>query len=134
MIFKKRGVIVLNRSQMALLIIRLLLGILFVYHGIFKIVVFTFAGTAKYFESLGYPGFLAYPEIFVEIIGGLLLLLGIKTRWVSLLLVVMMLFALPAHWPQGFIFTNNGIEVPFTFAILLLALAIDNSKGFRLEN
>ncbi|MCF6094252.1 DoxX family protein [Microaerobacter geothermalis] len=120
----------MERNKLALILIRILMGGLFIYHGLFKIFVFTFGGTAQFFESIGYAGSLAYIVIFVEIIGGILLIFGIETRWVSLVLAVEMLFALPAHWANGFSFTNGGIEVPFIFFIVLIALAINDSRGF----
>jgi len=52
-----------------------------------KIKVFTPAGTAKYFESLGVPGFLAYLTIAPSRGRNAPLLLGIETRWIAMLLV-----------------------------------------------
>jgi len=71
----------------AALLLRVSLAVMFYAHAWLKIKVFTPAGTAKYFESLGVPGFLAYLTIAAEIGGGTLLLLGIETRWIALLLV-----------------------------------------------
>src|SRR5438876_6469667 len=44
----------------AALLLRVSLAVMFYAHAWLKIKVFTPAGTAKYFESLGVPGFLAY--------------------------------------------------------------------------
>jgi hypothetical protein len=65
----------------AALLLRLALGIMFYAHAWLKIKVFTPAGTVKYFESLGVPGFFAYLTMAAEIGGGTLLILGIETRW-----------------------------------------------------
>src|SRR2546427_11809664 len=59
---------------------RVSLAVMFYAHAWLKIKVFTPAGTAKYFESLGVPGFLAYLTIAAEIGGGTLLVLGLGTR------------------------------------------------------
>src|SRR6267378_4987834 len=48
----------------AALLLRVSLAVMFYAHAWLKIKVFTPAGTAKYFESLGVPGFLAYLTIF----------------------------------------------------------------------
>ena len=47
----------------AALLLRVAMGIMFLAHGWLKIRVFTPAGTVKYFESLGLPGFFAYLTI-----------------------------------------------------------------------
>src|SRR5258708_39389949 len=67
------------------LLLRVSLAVMFYAHAWLKIKVFTPAGTAKYFESLGVPGFLAYLTIAADIGGGTLLLLGIETRLLALL-------------------------------------------------
>lgn len=48
------------RIDLASLILRITLGVMFLAHGFTKLVVFTPAGTAQYFESLGFPGFVGY--------------------------------------------------------------------------
>src|ERR1700752_3047018 len=53
----------------AALLLRVSLAVMFYAHAWLKIKVFTPAGTAKYFESLGVPGFLAYLTIAAEIGG-----------------------------------------------------------------
>jgi uncharacterized membrane protein YphA (DoxX/SURF4 family) len=72
-------------------LLRLSLGIMFFAHAWLKIKVFTPAGSAKYFESLGVPGSLAYVTMAADIAGGAQLILGIETRWVALLLVPLVL-------------------------------------------
>ena len=56
---------------------------LFLFHGLMKLFVFTPAGTAGYFQSIGLPGALGYLTMLVEIAGGIALILGIKARLVS---------------------------------------------------
>ena len=58
------------------LILRVTLGILFLAHAGLKIFVFTPAGAAQFFGSLGLPPFLAYMTILIETIGGLALIAG----------------------------------------------------------
>ncbi|AUU90649.1 hypothetical protein C2U55_17040 [Enterobacteriaceae bacterium ENNIH3] len=61
----------------ASLLLRLALGILFLAHFSLKFFVFTPAGTAKFFASLGLPGGLAYLTMAVELVGAIALILGI---------------------------------------------------------
>ena len=100
---------------------------MFFAHAWLKIVVFTPAGAAKYFQSLGVPGFFAYLAMAAEIGGGLLLLLGIETRWVALLLVPLMLGTIVlVHGKNGFFFTNKdgGWEYPAFWIVGLIVLSL----------
>ena len=111
----------------ASLLLRVSLAILFFAHAWLKIVVFTPAGAAKYFQSLGVPGFLAYLTMAAEIGGGALLLLGIETRWVALLLVPLILGTIVlVHGKAGFFFTNKdgGWEYPAFWIVGLVVLAL----------
>jgi putative oxidoreductase len=111
----------------AALLLRISLAIMFFAHAWLKIVVFTPAGTFKYFQSLGVPGFFAYLTMAAEVGGGLLLLLGIETRWVALLLVPLMLGTIVlVHGKNGFFFTNKdgGWEYPAFWVVGLVVLAL----------
>lgn len=93
----------------AALVLRTTLGVMFVAHALLKILVFTPAGTAGYFASLGLPGWLAYPTIAVELIGGVLLILGYRTRLVALLLVPLLIGTVVlVHGANGWLFANEG--------------------------
>lgn len=111
----------------AALLLRLSLAAMFFAHAWLKIKVFTPAGTVKYFQSLGVPGFLAYFTMAAEVGGGLLLLLGIETRWVALALVPLMFGTIVlVHGRNGWLFTNKdgGWEYPAFWIVGLLALAL----------
>ena len=119
---------------LAALLLRLSLGIMFYAHAWLKIKVFTPAGTVKYFESLGVPGWFAYATMAAEIGGGTLLILGIETRWVALLLVPLILGTIVlVHGKAGWLFTNKdgGWEFPalWTVGLLVLALLGDGSAA-----
>jgi putative oxidoreductase len=94
----------------AALILRITLGILFLAHAGLKVFVFTPAGAAQFFGSLGLPPALAYLTIVAETAGGIALIVGFFTRWVSLALIPVLLGAIAfVHGPAGFFFNNpNG--------------------------
>ena len=64
----------------AALLLRVSLGLLFLAHAGLKFFVFTPAGTAKFFDSVGLPPALAYVTIAAEVLGGIALILGLWTR------------------------------------------------------
>ena len=118
-------------------LLRVTNGGLFVFHGMFKAVVFTFAGTAGYFESIGLPGFLAYVTILVEILGGLALLAGYKTRIVSVVMIPVLLGAAYfGHGANGFVFSNanGGWEYPAFWAVVMAAQALLGAGAYSADN
>ncbi|MDP4552200.1 DoxX family protein [Alkalihalobacillus macyae] len=78
---------------LGLLTIRLIVGMLFFAHGFFK---FSegIANTAAFFEAIGLSGFLAYVVGLIELIGGVLMILGLGTRIVSVLFSSILIGAL----------------------------------------
>ncbi|MEN3929582.1 DoxX family protein [Microvirga sp. W0021] len=120
----------------AALILRLTLGVLFLIHAGLKIFVFTPAGTAQYFASLGLPSALAYFTIVWEILGGLALITGFWTRLAALAMIPNLLGTIvTVHGAAGFFFTNpnGGWEYPAFWAIALLVLALLGDGAFALK-
>jgi putative oxidoreductase len=119
----------------AALLLRLSLGAMFIAHALLKYFVFTPAGTAKFFESLGLPGVLGYATIAAELLGGVLLIVGLRTRIVALALVPVLLGATWVHSGNGWLFTspNGGWEYPafWTVALIVQALLGDGALAFR---
>jgi len=72
---------------------RILIGALFVVAGINKAM--AVAGTTGYFAKLGFPApdVMVWLAIAVELGGGLLFIIGWKTRWMALLLILFTLIA-----------------------------------------
>ena len=112
----------------AALILRLSLGLMFVAHALLKLVVFTLPGTAQFFQSMGLPGSLAYAVFAAELVGGLLLIAGLGTRWVAAALVPVLLGATWAHVGNGWVFSapNGGWEYP---AFLTAAAVVQGLLG-----
>ncbi|MBC8649308.1 DoxX family protein [Pseudomonas sp. MTM4] len=119
----------------AALVLRVILGVMFLAHGLTKLLVFTPAGTAGFFESIGFPGFLAYPVIAFEVVGGLFLILGVFARWVAAVATVQLLVAASVHLGNGWSFTNanGGWEYPVFLAFTALALALLDDGAFALK-
>lgn len=108
-----------HHALIGALLNRLTLGTMFVSHALLKIFVFTVPGTVGFFDSVGFPGWTAYPVIGAELFGGLALLLGYRTRLVAAALVPILLGALFVHWGNGWVFsaTNGGWEYPAFLAM-----------------
>ena len=116
-------------------VLRISLGLMFIAHGvILKYLTFTLAGTAQYFQSIGLPGPLAYVVFALEAVGGVLLVLGIRTRWVALGLVPILVGATWVHSGNGWVFSNanGGWEYPLFLIVISLVVALQ-AEGVRAE-
>jgi putative oxidoreductase len=123
-------------ADLAATILRVSMGVLFLAHAGLKLFIFTPAGTAGYFASLGLPAPLAYLVIAAELFGGIALILGFYSRWVSLALVPILLGSIYVpHGAAGFIFSNEGggWEFPAFWAITLVVQALLGDGAYALK-
>ncbi len=110
-------------SSYAALLLRLCLGAIYLAHGlILKVMTFGMANTAQYFDSLGLPASFAYLVVAAEVGGGVLLILGIKTRWVALALTPVLMGAIWVHSGNGWVFSAAGGGWEFPVFLLLASL------------
>jgi putative oxidoreductase len=110
--------------DLALLILRLVLAAVLLYHGLPKLL--NFGATVGAFQSMNIPAPSATAgfALLSEVVGGILILLGVAVDIAAILVVIDMLGAIAlVHWANGFDFTKGGWEHPFTVLGLALALA-----------
>ena len=125
-----------TNADLAATVLRVSMGILFLAHAGLKLFIFTPAGTVGYFASLGLPGPLAYLVIAAELFGGIALILGVYSRWVSLALVPILLGSIYVpHGAAGFFFSNEGggWEFPAFWAVTLVVQALLGDGAFALK-
>jgi putative oxidoreductase len=120
----------------AALLLRITLGVFFLAHGLVKVFVFTIPGFIKFFDSIGYPAWVAYLVLLAELGGGLALIAGLWVRWISLILFLEMLGVIAYHWPNGFAFTAKagGWEYPAMWAIALLVQSLLGNGPYALSD
>jgi putative oxidoreductase len=107
------------------LILRLALAAVLLYHGIPKLM--DVDATVVAFQGMGLPepAFIVAIVLLAEVGGGLLILLGVGVDIAGLLVIIDMLGAIYfVHWANGFDFTKDGWEHPFTVLAMALALAL----------
>jgi putative oxidoreductase len=134
--------------DLALLVLRLVVGLLFVGHGAQKLFgAFGgggLEGTAGVFDSIGLrPGWLhARAAGTFEFAGGLLLALGLFTPFAAAALIgVMTAAVITVHAPNGIWNSNQGYEFNLVLVAVAFALAgigagdwsLDNAFGFDLH-
>ena len=125
-----------SNSDYAALLLRVSLGLMYIAHSlILKWMTFTLAGTAQYFESLGLPGALAYATFWAELVGGVLLVLGVQSRWVALALLPVLFGAAWVHIGNGWVFSaqGGGWEYPLYLIVLSVAQALLGDGAYALK-
>ncbi len=122
------------RPGAALVLLRIVLGIVFIAHGGQKVFVYGFGGVAAAFEGMGLPmaSVLAPAVALIELVGGLALVLGLFTRPVGIALALVMAGATATHVPGGF-FLPAGLEFTLTLGTGALALALAGPGAFSLD-
>ena len=124
-----------RRIDLAALVLRLTLGTMLLAHGLMKYFAFTPAGTAKFFESIGLPGPLAYLVIAAEVLGGIALVVGYRTSLVAAALVPILFGSALPHLGNGWLFSAPGggweYSVFLGFTAIAAALIGDGRYALR---
>ncbi len=109
-------------KPLALLLLRLGLGIIFIYHGFPKLFTHTHQAMQQ-FPHMGFPPYFVYIAGIVEFFGGCLLVVGLFTRIASLLIAGEMAVAIwRVHLPQGGVMAVSNYQLPLALAVAAFAL------------
>jgi putative oxidoreductase len=125
-----------RNKEYGIALLRISLGVMFIAHSVvLKHFTFTLAGTAGYPESIGLPGFLAYVVFGMEAVGGILLVLGVRTREVAAVLIPILVGALWVHSGNGWVFSNadGGWEYPLYLIVLSATQVLFGEGAFALS-
>lgn len=116
--------------DIALLAVRILVGLGFATHGAQKLFGwfggYGLKGTAGFFTSIGFPPgpLFAFLAGCGEFFGGVLVALGLGGPiGPALMISVMVVATLTIHLPNGFLATKNGFELPLMYACLAVLFA-----------
>ncbi|MDF2959602.1 MAG: oxidoreductase [Paenibacillus sp.] len=108
-------------NHIGTLILRVVLGITFLVHGLVKFQ--TIDGTSGWFQSIGLPSFMAYAVTGFEVLGGIGLIIGLGTRIISVIIAALMIGAtIKVKLAVGFL--GNGQLAGWELDLALLAMAI----------
>jgi len=131
---------VLNKysHDIALLLIRLGIGVVFLAHGLQKFGAFNGPGVENFsvmLKNIGFvpPMFWAYLVSGTEVIAGLTLILGVLPRISAFSISIIALVAIvKVHGPHGFFMANNGMEYLYLIFLTSLALMLTGGGKFSL--
>ncbi|HEY6183685.1 MAG TPA: DoxX family protein [Terriglobales bacterium] len=124
-------------SSCGLTILRIVVGIIFLVHGWQKIHAFGFHGVEGMFRQIGIPlpMISSAVVILVEFLGGIALVLGLATRWASLLLAIDMAGAIFfVHFKNGFYVNHGGYEFALSLLAACLTLAFTGAGSLAIDS
>jgi putative oxidoreductase len=116
---------------LALLLLRLALGIVFAYHGLPKLR--DPQDWTQSFVHMGFPGYFAYIAGAVETLGGLLLAIGLCTRLAGLLLAGEMTIALLRVDLPGSLLKVRNYELSMLLAAASFVLVVTGAGSLSLD-
>jgi putative oxidoreductase len=124
----------LDRLQpLALFVMRLTLGLIMVAHG--------YQNTFRHLHdhvhmvaSLGLPAWLGYVSSFTELLGGLLILIGLFTRPAAVAVCIDLVVAIwKVHWHNG-LMGDHGYEFPLAIATIAFALIFFGGGAIAIDH
>jgi putative oxidoreductase len=123
-----------------LFVLRVVVGLLLAGHGAQKLFGkfggYGLEGTGGWFHSIGFrPGArMAFVAGLSELVGGLLLALGLLTPLAAAAVIGTMTVAASTHLPKGLWGQNGGYEQPLTYAVVAAALAFTGPGDASVDN
>lgn len=127
-------------ERLAVLILRLFLGFVFMMHGSQKLLgAFGgggVSGVAGMMGKLGIePSLLwAWVVSITEFVGGVCLFFGFLTRfWAAGLVIDMAVAVVKVHLVNGFFVGKNGVELPLTFGVIALVILLTGPGSMSMD-
>ena len=120
-----------------LLLLRVVVGLLFLGHGTQKLFGWFGGGGIKgsqgYFQSLGYPPAMAILAGMAETGGGTLLALGWVTPLAAAAITVVMVNVIGVKWSHGLWEVKEGFEYPLTVVAVMALFALGGPGAYSID-
>lgn len=123
-----------SRTDLALLLVRAVVGLTFLIHGLDKLG--DLNGTEQFFDGLSIPlpGLMAPVVALLEVVGGLALIVGLLAPLFGLALAVdMLVAALTQHIDKGFFVAEGGYELVLILGTASLAILFAGAGRFSVD-
>ncbi|MEX0986908.1 MAG: DoxX family protein [Bacteroidales bacterium] len=133
-LYQKFSATVSNWNDLPLLFFRIILVIAFFNPALMKLT--GLQGTADWFGSMNFPVpfILALLVMLTEVLGVVLLALGLGTRIIAIpMMFVMFIAIITVHWGNGFAAADNGYEILLYYFLMLFALMVYGSGKYSVD-
>lgn len=125
----------MTKTAVISIIMRVVMGIIFLSHGVAKFQM-GLSNVDAWFSSIGIPGLLAYFVAILELVGGIMLIVGLFTRYVSGLFVIMLMGAIvTTKLSVGLLGDGQmaGYELDLGFMLVLLYLVVGEQSTLSVD-
>ncbi|MDK2971089.1 MAG: putative oxidoreductase [Candidatus Sumerlaeota bacterium] len=124
-----------RRADLGLLTLRIAVGVIFAAHGASKLFDKGVGNVAKGFDGLGIPlpAISAYLATFTEFAGGLMVIAGVLTRWISVPLAFTMVVAFLFVHKDGGFFLPKGAEYVFFLFLTTVSLLFTGAGRYSVD-
>ncbi len=123
-------------ADLAPFLLRVVVGVIFAVHGYQKLMMGV-PGVSGFLGSLGFP----VPDVFAvlliaaELVGGILLILGLFTHWAAKILAFVAIVALvTVHLKNGFSLATGGYEYILLIFVASVSLMITGPGKWSLDS
>lgn len=130
-----------TKNDIAVLFLRLVIGIIFFAHGMQKIFgVFQGSGIDGFISMIkglgfSYPLFWAWAAALSEGLGGLFLILGVMPRSSAFFISIVMIVAIiKIHGPKGFFMSSGGFEYPLMLLSASISILLMGAGKYSIFN
>lgn len=121
----------MNKNEIGKVVMRMVLGLIFLVHGIAKFQDGMNA-TSGFFDTIGLPGMSAYLVTTIEIIGGIAIIIGLGTRIFALLFASIMVVAIiTVKFSAGFI---GGYELDLALLAMSVYFILEKPMILSVDN
>lgn len=116
-------------------LLRFTCGALLVPHGWDKVINGTVTGTAGFMARMGFPApeILAWYIAILELVGGVLLAIGLLTRPIALLVVGFMFVAAFVVHTNAWFWTDRGMEMPLLWLVVAIVIFIKGGGNWSVD-
>lgn len=125
----------MTKTEVVSTLMRVVLGILFLAHGISKLQM-GLGNVEGWFSSMGVAGFLAYVVAPLELLGGILLIIGLFTRVVSAIFTIMLVGAIVTMKLSVGLLGNAemaGYELDLAFMLVSIYLVFSDATPLSVD-
>jgi putative oxidoreductase len=123
----------LHNPDLGVLCMRVAIGLVFLTHGYQKLQ--GMDQIVAFFGMIGFAPFLAYLVAWSEVIGGILLIVGLFTRYAGVVLTIIMAVAVVhVHLPHGYWVSEGGYEYALTLLLGALAMVFMGSGKYAIAH
>jgi putative oxidoreductase len=124
-------------SDNALVLLRILVALIMMAHGMMRLIVNSLTGFGEFLTSKGFPlgEILAWGITIFELAGGILLIIGLYRRWIALILIIELITGIIlVHAKNGWFVVGHqsgGMEYSVLLIICLIVIAAAEKRSYK---